>query len=226
MEFNLELERLMQKEAHFHAALRFVRAAYAIFGVAVAGRGGLRHSSYEWINGLSTLLLIPGLALMRRMFRWKGGAQLEILVYAFACLSWTLGGAAECYEAIPYFDKAVHTLSGVLVSMLALALFRVLERARPIPAQGKSTACLFMLFASMAVAGMFELCEYALAPFVGRDLQHVLDTGVSDTMGDIFVCLCGTLVSVALLLRSFRGKHSFLTDAADAFALQNGARLA
>ena len=83
-----------------------------------------------------------------------------------------------------------------------------------------------MLFASMAVAGVFELCEYVLAPLVGRDLQHVLDTGVSDTMGDMFVCLCGTLVSVALLLRSFRGKRSFLTDAADAFALQNGARLA
>ena len=110
--------------------------------------------------------------------------------------------------------------------MLSLALFRMVERARPISEQGKATACLFVLFASMAVAGVFELCEYALAPLVGRDLQHVLDTGVTDTMGDIFVCLCGTLVSVALLLRSFRGKHEPLSDAANAFALQNGGRMA
>jgi len=186
----------------------------------------LRQNSYSLINALCTFLLVPALWAARRLLRWEGGWQIELFVYAFACLGWTLGGAAECYETIPHFDKLVHMLSGVFVSMLALALFRMLERERPIAAQGKATACLFVLFASMAVAGMFELCEYALAPLVGRDLQHVLDTGVSDTMGDLFVCLVGTLASVALLIRSFRGKHDFLTDAANAFALQNGARMA
>ena len=222
----MEFDRLMKKEERFHGAVRIVRVLYALLGIAVAVSGARRHSSYSLLLGLSTLLLIPALFLVRRLFHFAGGWQIELYVYLFAALGWSLGGAAEWYESVPYFDKIVHTLSGVFVSMLSLALFRMVERARPIPEQGKATACLFVLFASMAVAGVFELCEYALAPLVGRDLQHVLDTGVTDTMGDMFVCLCGTLVSVALLLRSFRGKHEPLSDAANAFALQNGGRMA
>ena len=222
----MERERLMKKEERFRTAVRAARVLYVLAGAAVAVCGALRQNSYSLINALCTFLLVPARWAARRLLRWEGGWQIELFVYAFACLGWTLGGAAECYETIPHFDKLVHMLSGVFVSMLALALFRMLERERPIAAQGKATACLFVLFASMAVAGMFELCEYALAPLVGRDLQHVLDTGVSDTMGDLFVCLVGTLASVALLIRSFRGKHDFLTDAANAFALQNGARMA
>ena len=178
----MERDRLMNKEERFRTAVRAARVRDVLAGAAVAVCGALRQNSYSLINALCTFLLVPALWAARRLLRWEGGWQIELFVYAFACLGWTLGGAAECYETIPHFDKLVHMLSGVFVSMLALALFRMLERERPIAAQGKATACLFVLFASMAVAGMFELCEYA--------------------------------------------KHDFLTDAANAFALQNGARMA
>lgn len=138
----MERERLMKIEERFRTAVRVARVLYALAGAAVAVCGALRQNSYSLINALCTFLLIPALWAARRLLRWEGGWQIELFVYAFACLGWTLGGAAECYETIPHFDKLVHMLSGVFVSMLALALFRMLERERPIAAQGKATACL------------------------------------------------------------------------------------
>ena len=45
----------------------------------------------------------------------------------------------------------------------------------------------------MAVAALFEIGEFALAPIVGRDLQRVIGTGVTDTIVDMIVCLVGTV---------------------------------
>ena len=103
--------------------VRAARVLYVLAGAAVAVCGALRQNSYSLINALCTFLLVPALWAARRLLRWEGGWQIELFVYAFACLGWTLGGAAECYETIPHFDKLVHMLSGVFVSMLALALF-------------------------------------------------------------------------------------------------------
>ena len=84
-----------------------------------------------------------------------------------------------------------------------------------------ATGCFFVFFASMAVAGLFELGEYVTSPIIGRDLQNVHGTGVGDTMGDMFVCLLGTLVVNFLMIRNIRGKHDPFTDAVRVFAAQN-----
>ncbi len=215
------MERRIEIDQNYKKVLPIVQILYVLSGLVISVLGIVHHSAYEAIQGAATLLLLPGLYLVRRLFRWDGGWQLETYIYLFTYLGWSLGGAAQFYGRIPYFDKVVHCLSGVFVATLALAFYRMLERGHSRQGENPATACFFVFFASMAVAGMFELCEYALAPIMGRDLQHVLDTGVSDTMGDMFVCLIGTLVVVGLMIRSYRGKPVSIIDAAEVFAQQN-----
>jgi uncharacterized membrane protein YjdF len=140
----------------------------------------------------------------------------------FTFLAYPLGGTAEFYQKIRGFDKVAHTLSGVFVALLALALFLYLERNRPLREHNTPTAVLFVFFCSMAVAGLFELCEWAAAAITGRDLQHVLGTGVNDTMQDMLVCLIGTLLFCVLIPRFYRGKQDPLTGAAAGFLAKNG----
>ena len=218
------MESYIEKDKKFLPALRVIRVLLVLIAIAVAVRAMLIGSRYELLNSLSTLLVIPALALIRHLFRWKGGWQLEFYIYCFCILSWSIGGALELYDKVPYFDKVVHCLSGVFVSLLALALFSMLERRRSPQGEINATACFFTFFASMAVAGMFELCEYFLSPIAGRDMQHVLETGVSDTMGDMFVCMLGTIVVILILIRACRGGRNPFTDAARAFVLQNPAK--
>ena len=213
------MEDCLQTDLQFRKVLVPVRIIYILAGLILAGMGAAEHSWYKILVSLSTILLIPGIWLARRMFRWKGGWQIECYVYLFSFLGWTLGGAGLVYDLVPHFDKLVHCLSGLFVSVLILALYRVLEGHRK--DENRATPCLFVFFGSMAVAGMFELCEFALAPVMGRDLQHVLETGVTDTMMDILVCMIGTIVYILLMLRASKGKHDPLTDAAEAFGYQN-----
>ena len=204
--------------------LRIVKFLYLLSALILCGHSLVKGDWFSAATFLSTLILFPGIALLRRLFHLNGGFQMELFVYLFSFLSWTMGGAGSVYRRLPGYDKIVHCLSGVFVSMLALAFFRMLERGHNSEGKNSATARWFVFFASMAVAGMFELCEFTLAPIMGRDLQHVLDTGVADTMGDIFVCMLGTIVYVLLMLRQDHGKPCFLVNAAEAFVDQNPKR--
>ncbi len=216
------MDRCLQKEERAKKVLAVLRIIYIIGAVFFAVRGYMAHSSYETVQSIATLVIIPGVWLVRRLFRFSGGYQLECILYIFVFLSWLMGSAGELYYTVPYFDKMVHCLSGLFVSFLALTLYMMLERRHSRVGENPATACLFVFFASMAVAGMFELCEFVLTPITGRDMQHVAETGVADTMGDMFVCLIGTIFSVIMMiLAAKKQKPNFFTDVAQAFVFQN-----
>ncbi len=215
------MEKCIEKDKRYEKIVKICRMIYALTAIYYAVQGIVHQSAYQASVAAGTLILIPGMYLLRRLTRWKGGWQLETYIYVFVYLSWMLGGAGFFYDRVPYFDKFVHCLSGVFVSVLALASYRMLERGHSREGENPATVCLFVFFTSMAVAGLFELCEFTMTPIMGRDLQHVEDSGVTDTMQDMLVCLVGTLAAVGLMLRNCWGKHDPFTDAAEAFAVQN-----
>ena len=213
------MERAIAHDEKYRVILRFVQLIYALTGLGLTVWGCMKQDSYVIFVSAGTLFLFPGMMLLRRLLHLRGGWQMETAIYLFSFLGWTLGGAAGVYGLLPGFDKVVHCLSGVFVSMVALACYRMLAGRRE---KDTALSCSFVFSASMAVAGLFELCEFALAPVMQRDLQHVLDTGVMDTMMDMLVCLIGTVIFVLLMIRSSHGKHDFLTDGPEAFAALNG----
>lgn len=212
------MNRAIANDEKFRIILKIVQIIYILTGVGLTVYGCIQRDGYVILVSAGTLFLVPGMMLVRKLFHFRGGWQMETAIYIFSYLGWTLGGAAGVYGLLPGFDKVVHCLSGVFVSMLALAFYRMLAGQRK---QDTALSCFFVFFASMAVAGLFELCEFTLAPIMNRDLQHVLDSGVTDTMMDMVVCLIGTIVFVLLMIRSSHGKHDFLTDGPEAFAALN-----
>ena len=218
------MDRCIEKDQRCERILKIVKIVYLLVGAALTVQGWLVKNPYRFLVAGGTLLVVPVLNFLRRQLKIEGGYQLEVFLYLFTFLGWTLGGAAEVYGLVPGFDKLVHCLSGVFVAVMALAFYRILERRHSREGENPATGCFFVFFASMAVAGLFELCEFTLAPIMGRDLQHVLDTGVGDTMWDMIVCLVGTLVVVGLMIRTARGKRDFFSDAVDAFVAQNPAK--
>ena len=215
------MDRCIEKDRRYERVLKLVKIIYLLVGAVLTVQGLVTKNPYRFLVAGGTLLVVPVLHFLRKRLKIQGGYQLETFLYLFTFLGWTLGGAAEVYNLLPGFDKVVHCLSGVFVAVMALAFYRFLERRHSREGENSATGCFFVFFASMAVAGLFELCEFTLAPIMGRDLQHVMDTGVGDTMWDMIVCLIGTLVVVGLMIRTARGKHDFFSDAVDAFVVQN-----
>ena len=216
------MDYFIEKDNKFRTPLLVCKIVYILTAIAVTVIGIIHKSTYEALLAVSTLVLFPGIYLFRRISKYKGGYQLEFFIYIFSLLSWSLGGAAELYACIPHYDKIIHFLSGIFVSVIALTLFELFERGRD--KAGCAEGCVFVFSASMAVAGIFELCEFVLSHITKRDLQRVEFSGVTDTMGDMFVCMLGTLIIIFFMIRAYRGKHDFFTDAAIAFAYQNPKR--
>ena len=215
------MKKCLKRDDRYQHILTAVRILYILTGIFLGVRACLHHNSLVALNSFGTLILIPGLCLVRRLFHWTGGRQLETYIYIFIYLSWTLGGAGGLYGLIPYYDKAVHFLSGLFVALLGLVLFRMLESRHSRDGENKATGCMFVFFNSVAFSGLFEICEFVLDLITHSELQHVLDTGVTDTMQDIIACTLGALVFLFLMIRSCHGKRDPVTDAAEVFVYQN-----
>lgn len=210
-------ETKLERERKFEKINRYFIPAYLLLGVGAAIVNAFRKDVYHFSIGLGTLLIPLALTLFYKIFHLKRVHQADFWVVLFSLLGYTCGSVLEFYLMIPNFDKVVHTLSGVLVSMLAYALFRAVKPGHAVEKKDRALAMLFVFFASMAVAGMWEICEYFVNLITGRDVQRVLATGVGDTMQDMIVCMIGTLISLPFVGRACEGKPSALTSPADAF---------
>ena len=175
---------------------------YALFSAWLVISGAVRGDMYRLVMGIGTYFLYPLFWAIYKIFRWKPGYQLEFCVYVCTFLAYPLGGTAEFYQKIQGFDKVAHTLSGVFVAMLALTLFLYLERKRPLREHSVPTAVLFVFFASMAVAGLFELCEMCI-----RDSYKALQASGMAVMnyGTILVSLAAVSYTHLGIVIKFSG---------------------
>ena len=209
-------ETKLERERKFEKINRYFIPAYLLLGVGAAIVNAFRKDVYHFSIGMGTLLIPLALTLFYKIFHLKRVHQVDFWVVLFSLVGYTCGSVLEFYLMIPNFDKIVHTLSGVLVSMLAYALFRAVKPGHAVEKKDRALAMLFVFFASMAVAGMWEICEYFVNLITGRDVQRVLATGVGDTMQDMIVCMIGTLISLPFVARACAGMPSALTAPADA----------
>lgn len=201
-------------ERRFHRINRAFYPFYFAFNLACALYYGVRWDAYHFGIALGTLL-IPALPeLFYRLFRLRRVEQLNFCVLAFSFLGYTLGAVVDLYQRIDGFDKLVHTLSGLFVSMLCLCVYCAARPGKKPEADERLLAMLFVFFGSMAVAGLWEICEYAVHAITGRDVQRVLLTGVDDTMQDMIACLVGTLIYLPQVSRFCQGRYSPLNSLA------------
>lgn len=212
------MDELLLRERCFVRAHRYFRIFYCALSCALALVYALRSDAYHFFSTLGTLAVPLGLWLFYRLTRLRPVRQLDLYILAFALLAYTLGTCLDLYRLWPGYDKLVHGLSGVLTSTLCIALFLGLRPNHRLAPDELALAMLFTFFGSMAVAGLWEISEYGVWLATGRDVQHVLDTGVADTMQDMIVCMLGTLATLPALARMARGRFGFIGGAAQTFA--------
>ena len=211
------MNRIDRTEARYALVNRIFFPLYLLLCAGMAVAYALKRDGYHLGISLGALAIPIAMALFYRLTGLKVIHQLDFLVLAFTLLAYPLGSCLDFYARFPGYDKLVHMLSGAFVSLLCILLYCVLKPGHRIEKQDLPLAILFTFFGSMAVAGLWELGEYAISLLTGRDVQHAIDTGVGDTMQDMLVCMLGTLATLPLLRSVAMGRHSFLTGPVDAF---------
>lgn len=174
------------------------------FYLMATAKTGIGRAWMGWIAPL--YLLIPFLA--RWLFRLKPAYALDILLYAFIFLAFDFGVAFGGYSKVPFSDKIVHGISGMVFTVIGLCAYYVLTVDKHKGMYYNRFASVGFAFCfTMTTAAFWEFIEYFGFVLTGHDSQNVAATGTGDTMQDMLICMAGGLIVCVLLLYTMKRKH-------------------
>ena len=129
--------------------------------------------------------------------KFKLDVQEMFLYYAFIFLADFLGCVVNLYNTLSWYDLFVHFLSGIFTFILGLM---ILKRVGNDDKKNKVINTIFALGVVSLIAVLWEIFEFGADNILKTNLQHNLDTGVKDTMGDMIVATLGGIVGMFFYL--------------------------
>lgn len=114
----------------------------------------------------TTLLLVVLPMLLEKLFQCRISLPVYIFALAYA-IGPMLGHCWKLYYTVPVWDKLLHTCGGVMFAILGAFFFDRLTRNQEAPA----AKAIFALCFSMAIAVLWEFCEFGADRFFGMDMQ-------------------------------------------------------
>lgn len=147
------------------------------------------------VSCICTFLLYLAPIVFQWIFQVRISPTLITIYLIFITISAFCGSCLRLNTYIPYLDKLQHTTWGYIAGLIGLYY---LCKTKEIDIL-KPFTIIFMFFAvSMATASIWEIIEFTGDTFLGQtaqgypDINGVVD--VTDTMLDMVVHLCGTLI--------------------------------
>lgn len=161
--------------------------------------------SYTLIS-LSLLIIIFVPDILRK-FKIKILYEMEFLFLLFILLAQVFGSMMQLYDAIHNFDKFVHFTSGIVSAFVGVYLLTVSKK------YDKKTIVfnvMFIIFTSLAVAGLWEMFEYTCDNLLKNDAQRVAISGVNDTMLDIIMAFLASILVSSMYLYEELSKKTLI----------------
>lgn len=145
-------------------------------------------------SNLVTIIILILPYVIEKYTKLKFNNALKVTYTIFTILASYFGTCLKLYNTISYYDTIVHTLFGFMGSIIALNILFMLKK------YDKKSIIFNMLFVisfTMVLAVTWEFIEYFYDIFTNHDAQHVLDSGVVDTMTDLLVAFIGGLTCIS-----------------------------
>ncbi|UHA75437.1 hypothetical protein [Paenibacillus sp. 481] len=101
------------------------------------------------------------------------------------------------YAVIPYLDKMEHLLSGIILCFVGQFMLNKMAKRKALSSLPSNIIIWFSFYVSVAVAGMWEIFEFAVDHVFGFASQS---GSLTDTMLDI---ICGTAGAAGAVLYLF-----------------------
>ena len=114
--------------------------------------------------GTLLLALLP--MLLEKLLRCRICLPVYLFALAYA-IGPMLGHCWKLYYTVPVWDKLLHICGGVMFAILGAYLFDFLVKRKDLPA----ARAIFALCFSVAIAVLWEFCEFGADTFLGMDMQ-------------------------------------------------------
>lgn len=168
---------------------------------------------------IMTPVLVP---IVLKMVRLHSTYEICLVNVIFAFFASIVGSVWGAYS-IPYFDKVLHSTSGILIALLGYMIYAVLKKETNI--SKKNELILSLLFVhsfNMMIAVMWEFFEFAMLVLIGNDGINHYTTGVYDSMTDMLVAMLGGWVILFYIFHYYKtGKKNFWINLTDHFLETN-----
>lgn len=155
------------------------------------------------------VLLLP--RIFKRILKLNINDEMEFIYIIFIVLAHFLGSVVNLYKYIWWYDLFAHFLSGMLTSILALVIMNWMGVYKE---KNVTFNIIFIISFTLMVASIWEFFEYGADTFLKLNVQHSIETGVSDTMEDMLVAfLGGIIVSIIYFIEEKKIKNGFIKKA-------------
>lgn len=136
---------------------------------------------------LPVLMFLP--KLLQKKIKINERLKLIYILYIFFLM--VLGCIFKLYTTIYYYDSLAHFSFGVgcpIISFLLLKKFNKYDRSSIF------FNVFFLLIVTLGLSALWEIFEFTNSKIFDVDVQHVLTTGVTDTMKDIILAFLGSIL--------------------------------
>ncbi|NFU51367.1 hypothetical protein FDF76_12700 [Clostridium botulinum] len=129
--------------------------------------------------------------------------MIYLLTLTFIIMAMYVGNILNIYTYINHYDKILHFISGIIISILAFSIYinythKVSEKLNPI------FALIFIISFSIAMAGIWEMWEFSTDRLLGFNSQN---NSLIDTMLDIIMGTLGCLIILPMEYSYIKGKN-------------------
>ena len=135
--------------------------------------------------------LIPFLGISLIIRKYNKNLELVYLIFLF--LSYILGFVYDLYDIIYYYDAIVHSLFGLVASIYALPLLRILKKYN---SKDKLFNVIFILIVTLSSAAFWEIIEFTIDKLFNSNMQISLN----NTMKDIISALLFSILYIIIYL--------------------------
>lgn len=111
-------------------------------------------------------------------------------IFIFILAAMYFGSIFNFYNLIPNYDKILHLISGIIIALIGFVFFLYLSNGRAEGNFKPMTGVWFSIIFAIAVAGIWEMWEFATDRLLGFTSQN---NSVIDTMLDI---ISGTVTGI------------------------------
>lgn len=154
---------MCQKEKWIKLSGTVLCEIFTVFTIVILLAGG-EPDRLALAFGTILLVLLP--MLLEKLFRCRICLPVYIFALAYA-IGPMLGHCWKLYYTVSVWDKLLHICGGVMFAILGAYFFDLLTKGRDLPA----VRTIFALCFSMAIAVLWEFCEFGADTFLGMDMQ-------------------------------------------------------
>jgi len=147
-------------------------------------------------QALMRLAIIPIMMLpyiFQKIAKIKINELISTMYIVYLFCAYFMGSVIGLYHTVTGYDKLMHLVSGVLTSFLGLVVLLSFQNYKNNNKKNIWYNIIVIVSITLAIACFWEFFEFTSDKIFKGNVQHVLDTGVDDTMIDMLMAFIGSI---------------------------------